>query len=164
MGAAAQRRRPFRAQDAAGPQLHGVDARQQPVIGQQRGVKLVEVLPEVGFQRAVAGEEIDGAVGLVVAMCSVQQHLVTPAAEFEMEGMPLVAHAGVVHVIPDGVLAFGNQLQGFLPHQPGGVGLVVVDGGQHRLLPKRPNISSSRSWARLAADISARESPSSRSG
>ena len=44
------------------PELHGVDAGQQPVIGEQRRIKLMEVLAEVGLERAIAGDEVDGTV------------------------------------------------------------------------------------------------------
>ena len=135
VGAATQRRRPFRPQDAALPQLHVVDPRQQPVVGHERGVELVEILAEIGLQRPVAGDEIDGTVRLVVAVGGVQQYLITAPDQLDVEGVPLLADPGVVHVVAHRILALRDQLQRLVPHQPPRVGLVFADSRYHGVTP-----------------------------
>ena len=85
VGAAAQRRRPLGLQDAARAELHIVHSRQQPVVHGQGRVVLMEVLAEVGPDGAVAGHEVDGAGGLVIAAGGVQHDLVAGAVQLQVE-------------------------------------------------------------------------------
>ena len=128
---APQSGRPFGLQDAAGPELYPVYPREQPVIGQQRRIELVKVLTEVSLQRAVAGDEINRPISLIVAASRIQHHCVSLTLELQVERVPLISHAGVIHVVSYRVLALGDHFQRFLPHQSRGVRLILISGGQH---------------------------------
>ena len=71
VGTATKSGRPFWPQYAPGAEFYVVDAGKKAMVGEKRRVKLVEILSEIGFERSVAGDEVDGPGSLVVALRSV---------------------------------------------------------------------------------------------
>ena len=111
-----------------GAQLHLVDGGEEALVHGQGRVVLVEVLAEVGGNGAVAGHEVDGAGGLVVAAGGVEGDLLAVVLQLQVEGVPLVAHSVVVHVVAGGVAAGRYRLQGLPADELRCLLLVLPDG------------------------------------
>ena len=94
----------------------------------------MEILAEVGRQGPVAGHEIDGTVGLIVAPGGVQRDPVPLPGKLQVVGVPAAAGAVVVHEVSDAEAPLGNDTEGLLPHHGRCVGLVSFQSGQRGLL------------------------------